>query len=104
MDANRSVVEPGVVRPGYGHCAYGYVLSQPGLRAVLAANLERALVPVDEFLPAMFVPHPRPDVRERFPPVLQALAFDPPVVAQRPKDAAGSDTEDSAFVSASSRA
>lgn len=31
-------------------------------------------------------------------PQLTAFAFDPPLVHQRPKEEAGSDTEDSAFV------
>lgn len=55
-------------------------------------------MPVDEFLPALYHPHPRQDVRRRFPLRLRALAFDPPLVTQRPKTEAGSDTEASAFV------
>lgn len=65
---------------------------------ILDARLDLAMVPVDEFLPALYHPHPRPDLRRRFPPRLRALAFDPPLVTQRPKAEAGSDTEDSAFV------
>lgn len=93
----------GVVVPGYSHCTFGYVLSLPGVQAVLAAGLDRALIPVDEFLPALYIPHPRPDVRALFPPRLRALAFDPGVVTQRRKDDAGSDTEDSDFVDPSPR-
>lgn len=46
----------------------------------------------------MYHPHARHDVRARFPPQLTALAFDPPLVVQRPKLDAGSDTENSDFV------
>lgn len=88
----------GFVSPGYSHCTYGYLLTRAGLEAVLAAQLEQAIVPVDEFLPALYVDHPRPDVRARFPRRLTALAFSPPLVRQLPKHEAGSDTEDSTFL------
>lgn len=88
----------GFVAPGYSHCTYGYLLTARGVRLLLGAGLEHAIIPVDEFLPAMYLDHPRADVRARFPPRLTALAFEPPLVRQLPKDLAGSDTEDSAFV------
>jgi collagen beta-1,O-galactosyltransferase len=89
----------GIVRPGYSYCTYGYALSAPGLQKVLAAGFERALVPVDEFLPAMYVDHPRLDVRRRYPKRMAAYAFEPRLVTQLPKEDAGSDTEASDFVS-----
>ncbi|WP_328397946.1 glycosyltransferase family 25 protein [Nocardia sp. NBC_00416] len=88
---------PGIVRPGYSHCTYGYVLTRKGIQAALSANLPSAIVPIDEFLPALYTPHPRPDLRAQFPPRITALALDPPLATQRPKTEAGSDTEDSAF-------
>ena len=88
----------GFVSPAYSHCTFGYLLTRPALDLLLAARLERAVVPVDEFLPSLYIDHPRPDLRARFPRRLTALAFDPPLVRQRPKDEAGSDTEDSDFV------
>ncbi|GAB2694889.1 glycosyltransferase family 25 protein [Nocardia thraciensis] len=89
---------PGFVRPGYSHCSFAYLLTRPALTMLLAAGLTDAIVPIDEFLPATYLPHPRTDVRARFPPRLTALAFEPPLVTQRPKTDAGSDTEDSDFV------
>ncbi|MGF6884935.1 glycosyl transferase family 25 [Nocardia sp. GAS34] len=89
---------PGFANPGYSHCSYGYLLTRPALSDLLAMGLTEAVIPVDEFLPAMYHPHPRPDVHARFPPHLTALAFDPPLVTQRPKSEAGSDTEASDFV------
>jgi glycosyl transferase, family 25 len=41
--------------------------------------------------------HPREDVRSMYPKRLRAYAIEPPLVAQLPKDEAGSDTETSAF-------
>jgi glycosyl transferase, family 25 len=97
LEPDRPVAVPGFVLPGYSHCSYAYLLTRTGLATALAAGLRHA-VPVDEFLPALYIPHPREDLRTRFPPQLTALAFDPPLVTQRPKEIAGSDTEDSGFV------
>lgn len=89
---------PGFVSPGYNHCTFGYLLTRPALDVLLAMDLEHAIVPVDEFLPSLYIDHPRADLCARFPRQLTAFAFDPPLVRQRPKDEAGSDTEDSDFV------
>lgn len=91
-------VAAGFVSPAYSHCTFGYMLTRSALDILLATHLEHAIVPIDEFLPSLYIEHPRPDVRVRFPKQLKALAFDPPLVRQRPKDEAGSDTEDSDFV------
>ncbi|MER6971154.1 glycosyltransferase family 25 protein [Nocardioides sp. NPDC000445] len=99
LDPDQEAV-PGFVAPGYSHCTFGYLLTRPALGVLLATQLESAVVPVDEFLPSLYIDHPRADLRARFPRQLTALAFDPPIVHQRPKDDAGSDTEDSAFVTA----
>ncbi|WP_051580645.1 glycosyltransferase family 25 protein [Pseudonocardia acaciae] len=88
----------GMVTPGYSHCTFAYLLTRAGLDAVLSARLESAVVPVDEFLPALYHPHPRLDLQRRFPPCMRALAFEPALVTQRDKNDAGSDTEDSPFV------
>lgn len=87
----------GFAVPGYSHCTHGYLLTLRAAR-LLTADLGDALIPVDESLPAMYIDHPRADVRTRFPARLRALAFNPPLVHQLPKLSAGSDTEDTEFV------
>lgn len=74
------------------------MLSAAGLRAVADAHYDEALIPVDEFLPALYCDHPRRDVRARYARRMTAYAFAPSVVGQLPKAVAGSDTEDSAFL------
>ncbi|WP_260478953.1 glycosyltransferase family 25 protein [Kibdelosporangium aridum] len=91
-------VTPGFVSPDYSYCTFGYLLTRPAVDILLATHLELAIVPIDEFLPSLYIDHPRPDTRSRFPKQIKALACDPPLVHQRPKDEAGSDTEDSDFV------
>jgi len=96
-DGDRAVTE-GIVRPGYSYCTFGYLLSASGLRTVLNCGFERALIPVDELLPALYMDHPREDIRSLYPKRLRAYALKPPLITQLPKDQAGSDTEASASV------
>ncbi|MGW5440583.1 glycosyltransferase family 25 protein [Nocardia asteroides] len=98
LDPDTPTSVPGIVRPGYSHCSFAYLITREGLRTALSTGLAEAIVPIDEFLPALYTPHPRPDMRRRFPPRLAALAFDPPLATQRDKTEAGSDTEESEYV------
>jgi len=98
QDDQDRVVSAGIVRPGYSYCTFGYALSPFGLRRMLDCGFERGLIPVDELLPALYMDHPREDIRALYPKRLRAYALDPPLITQLPKDEAGSDTEASAFV------
>ncbi len=102
LDNEDRPVAEGIVRPGFSYCTFGYMLSASGLRAMLDCGFERALIPVDELIPALYMNHPRPDIRALYPPRLRAYALEPPLVTQLPKNEAGSDTEASAFVTARS--
>jgi hypothetical protein len=53
--------------------------------------------PVDELIPALYMDHPRADIRLLYPKRLRAYALEPPLVTQLPKEEAGSDTEASGF-------
>lgn len=88
----------GFVVPGFSYFTHGYVLSRNGVNKVLSANYLDAIIPVDDFLPALYVDHPRADVRARYPSILSAFAFEPDIVLQLPKEEAGSDTEESQFL------
>jgi collagen beta-1,O-galactosyltransferase len=80
---------------GFSYSTIGYLLTRCGLDTLLAARLSKALLPVDEFLPALYCHHPRPDVRARFPRQLTALALDPPLVQALPAGREDSDTRNS---------
>ncbi len=73
-------VAPGLVEAGFSYGSYAYVLSPCGLRKVCDAKLGRAIIPVDEFLPAMYLDHPRPDIRLLFPQGFSAFAASPVLV------------------------
>jgi glycosyl transferase, family 25 len=98
LDDEDHAVAEGIVQPGYSYCTFGYLLSASGLRTVLNCGFERALIPVDELIPALYMDHPREDIRSLYPKRLRAYALKPPLVKQLPKDEAGSDTEASPFV------
>jgi glycosyl transferase, family 25 len=93
-----AVVARGIVRPGYSFGAYAYMLTKEGIQKLLSAKYERDLIPVDEFLPAMYCDHPRADVRHRFPKGISAYALEPPVVPEVDEKILGSDTESSSFI------
>ena len=71
----------------------GWIKSLP--RIILSS-----IIPVDEDSPALYLDHPRADVRARYPKILNAFAFEPQIVTQLPKDESGSDTEASGFLEA----
>jgi len=93
----------GLVVPGFSYAAIGYLVTRAGLAALLAADLGRALLPVDEFLPTLYTSHPRADVRARFRHRVPALAFEPPLVWDVPDAEADSDTRRSGAISAVGR-
>ena len=82
-----------LVKPKYTFCTYAYMLSPRGLGRIKTYNVEKGLIPADEFLTATYNKHPRDDVSLKYPPTLSAYAIEPPIVLQRDKDEAGSDTE-----------
>lgn len=81
--AEETRVARGLVRPGFSYCAHAYVLSLEGAKRLLASGFQTALCAVDEFLPALYYPHPRADVRKRFGTGsgISALAAEPSLVS-----------------------
>ena len=65
------------IKPGFSYGSHAYMLSRHGINEVLATEFSSDLIPVDEFLPAMYVDHPRADVRNRFQKRLRAYSVDP---------------------------
>lgn len=65
------------VKPGFSYGTHAYMLSRGGVAKLLATGFPTALIPADEILPAMYVDHPRPDVRSRYPKRLRAYSVDP---------------------------
>jgi GR25 family glycosyltransferase involved in LPS biosynthesis len=51
-----------IVRPGYSYCTHAYMLSRMGIQRLLEQNFENTIMPVDEFLPATYIEHPRADL------------------------------------------
>jgi collagen beta-1,O-galactosyltransferase len=97
LERDRAVA-PGIVSPGYSHCTFGYLLTHQAVERLLSLHIDQAIAPVDEILPSLYIDHSRADLRARYPRQLTALAFEPPLVQQLPKEIAGSDTEASGFI------
>ena len=88
-----------LVTPGFSYCLYGYALSKSGVSKLLSHGFMENIIPVDEYVPAMHLVHPRADIAHLYKPVMKAFAFSvgSDVVFQKTKNEAGSDTEKSAL-------
>lgn len=66
-EAELSITED-ICMPLNSYCSHAYVLTKIGASKLLDyVNLRSNIIPVDEFLPATFLRHPRNDVNELFP-------------------------------------
>lgn len=92
---DRGKISDRIVVPGFSHKTHAYVVTRKGLELLTTAGLDQALVHIDEFLPAMYIDHPRHDMRAQFPKRLRALAVTPPMAVQMDQRWAGSDTRKS---------
>ena len=79
--------------PGFSYCTHGYMVTLSGAKKLLSVGFEQDIIPVDEFLPAMFQQHIRGDIVDHFalPEPIWAYAVTPNVVHQ--VDYSDSDTE-----------
>jgi glycosyl transferase family 25 len=87
------------IKPGFSYGTHAYMLSRHGVDKVLATGFSKDLIPADEFLPAMYVDHPRADVRNRYQKRLRAYSVDPLICSVEHK--LGSDIMDSGALAAS---
>ena len=72
------------VKPGYSYQAHAYILSKSGLKKIQNnwETLRNNLIPTDEFLPALYSKHPRPDIDAMYPNKINALALRVDAIAQ----------------------
>lgn len=88
----------GIVKPGYSFGTFAYMITRDGAQKLIDTDFEHSLIPSDEFLPAMYIPHPRSDVNKKFQPSLNAYAIEPSLIFPLPEEEANGDTENSDFI------
>ena len=98
LAADRGFLFKEAVRPGYSYCTYAYAVSARGVSKLLDYGFEKMIFPIDEFIPATFLPHPREDIRKLIEPRLNAYAAVPDIYFQQNPELWGSDTESTPFV------
>jgi len=81
-----------IVIPKFSYCTYAYCVSPRGIKKLLQYDVQKAIIPADEFLSSTYIAHPRIDVSLKYPPSLLVYALDPVIVKQRTKEEVGSDT------------
>ncbi|BDD04584.1 glycosyltransferase family 25 protein [Aureibacter tunicatorum] len=62
------------VKPGFSYCTHAYILNNTGIEKLLKTRFCEKLIPVDEFLPALYSNHPRNDIRDLFKEEINAIA------------------------------
>lgn len=89
-----------LVKPTASYDMHAYALSLRGARKLIETGYLQKIVPLDEFVPALYARHPRDDMRELFGPGdrLRAAAVEPSLLRQSRKEGE-SDTELSDLVS-----
>lgn len=88
-----------IVKPGYSFGTFAYMITYNGAKKLMNTDFEHNLIPSDEFLPAMYIQHPRSDVNKIFRPNLNAYAIEPSLIFPLPEEEVNGDTENSDFVS-----
>ena len=73
--------------PSYSYNTHAYLLSQSGIKKLIAYNLQDNIIPADEFLSATFCLHPRQDIRDLFVhPCVKTFALKQQAIGQIPTD------------------
>jgi GR25 family glycosyltransferase involved in LPS biosynthesis len=60
--------------PGLSYCNHAYVLTQNGINHLIDGGLQNNIIPIDEYVPAMYIEHRRPDIAKIFPPRMKAIS------------------------------
>lgn len=82
--ADRGSLGEHVVIPGYSYHNFGYIVTEKGIDKLLRANVQKNIVPSDEFISALYCEHPRKDVDKIFGRFNKLLAFsiEPPLLEE----------------------
>ena len=73
--------------PSYSYNTHAYLLSQSGIKKLIAYNLQDNIIPADEFLSATFCLHPSQDIRDLFVhPCVKTFALKQQAIGQIPTD------------------
>ena len=92
LDTKENKLTKNIVIPKFSYCTYAYCVSPRGIKKLLQYNVQKSIIPADEFLSSTYIAHPRGDVSLKYPPSLLVYATDPVIVTQRTKEEVGSDT------------
>jgi collagen beta-1,O-galactosyltransferase len=95
-----------LVRPGYSSGTPGYLVSREGVLKLLSPKLDyrHNIIPLDEFFPALYTPHPRRDLHPHFGQGDFMTTFALRDALVTPQDDDDSDTKRSAYHSSQVRA
>lgn len=60
--------------PGLSYCTHAYVVTQNGINHLIDGGLQNNIIPIDEYIPALYMEHRRPDIAKIFSPTMKAIS------------------------------
>jgi GR25 family glycosyltransferase involved in LPS biosynthesis len=84
-EGNEERINEGWVYPKEYYNSHAYILTKSAANKIISSYplFKQNLIPSDELLVATFMPHRREDIRNMFPPILNAIASDVEFITQK---------------------
>lgn len=65
---------PNLIKPGNSYNAHAYMITREGAQKLVDGNLHTNIIPVDEYIPALYMGHRREDINQIFNQSMTAIA------------------------------
>jgi len=73
-DSDNVKLTKNLVKPGNSYTSHAYLLTRDGAQKLIDGNIEKNIIPVDEYIPAMYMNHRREDINSLFKSTVNAIS------------------------------
>jgi GR25 family glycosyltransferase involved in LPS biosynthesis len=73
-DEVQEKITPNLVKPGNSYNAHAYMITREGAQKLVDGNLHSNIIPVDEYIPALYMGHRREDINAIFSKSMLAIS------------------------------
>lgn len=63
-----------LIKPGNSYNAHAYMITQEGAQKLIDGNLHSNIIPVDEYIPSLYMKHRREDINRMYPQSMLAIS------------------------------
>lgn len=71
-----------IIKPGNSYTSHAYILTQEGAKKLVDGNLHKNIIPVDEYIPALYMGHRRKDIDRMFAQSMTAISTETDWITQ----------------------